>query len=430
MTEYKLSIIVPTYNLENEIEDTFNSVKNQTLGFDNIELIFVDDNSTDNTFKIIAEYSDAYENVEVFKTAVNSKFAGKPRNIGLEKSTSKYVLFLDGDDQLLVDSCEALLNNIIANDSDISIGAHINHYDNNVQEHLPPLYSGRNEVFENSKDINLLTITPAISAKLFSKKLLIKNNIRFAEGIPGQDLLFLTEVLLNSSKVNVLNNNYIYHRQIHNKSISLNPNENYVYGLINAYSLLCDLFEKFSIDVDVQLAILQRHLSFLSIQILRAYNNGKITTEEWIEIFNSRQYTDLMDKSLFKNNDEFGEFFKFLKERDYQTARTKINSIDLKFNIINDYSNLKNEINDLEKQNEIITNSNISLKKQNDRLTEQNNNLNNEFVDLKHAYDDIKAECEEITNSNNYLKEKNSNLKSELDEIKSSRLWKLKSKFN
>ena len=430
MIEYKLSIIVPTYNSENEIEDTFNSIKNQTLGFDDIELIFVDDNSTDSTFRIITEYSDAYENVKAFKTDANSKFAGKPRNIGLDKSTSKYVLFLDSDDRLLVNSCEILLNNITSNGADISIGAQINYYDNDVQEHIPPLYTGRNEIFENGNDMNLLSITPAISAKLFSKKLLITKKIRFAEGIPGQDLLFLTEVLLNSSKINVLNNNYIYYRQIHDKSVSLNPNEDYIYGLIKVYTLLCDLFEKFSIDIDVQLAILQRHLGFLSMQILRAYNNGKITTEEWIEIFNSRQYTDLTDKSLFKNNNEFGEFFKFLKERDYKTARTKINSIDLKFNTINDYSNLKNEINDLEKQNKIIANDNISLKKQNDRLTEQNNNLNNEFVDLKHAYEDIKVENEEMTNSNNYLKEENSNLKSELDEIKSSRIWKIKNKFN
>ena len=45
MSEYKLSIIIPTFNLENEIDNAFNSIKNQTIGFENIEVIFVDDNS-------------------------------------------------------------------------------------------------------------------------------------------------------------------------------------------------------------------------------------------------------------------------------------------------------------------------------------------------------------------------------------------------
>ena len=149
MSEYKLSIIVPTFNLENKVTLTFNSIKSQTIGFEDIEVIFVDDNSTDNTLKIIDGFSHDFENVKVFKTDENSGFAGKPRNVGLEKSTGEYVLFLDGDDQLLVDSCEILLKNIKSDNCDIAIGAHINRYDNGILEHIPPLALGGREVFEH-----------------------------------------------------------------------------------------------------------------------------------------------------------------------------------------------------------------------------------------------------------------------------------------
>lgn len=96
MSEYKLSIIVPTFNLEHILDKTFNSIKKQTLGYNNIELIFVDDCSSDNTYDILSKYDETYNNITVLKTDRNSGFAGKPRNIGLKNSNAEYVLFLDG----------------------------------------------------------------------------------------------------------------------------------------------------------------------------------------------------------------------------------------------------------------------------------------------------------------------------------------------
>ena len=58
--KFLISIIVPVFNSENYIHNTFNSIKNQSIGFENIELIFVDDYSTDNSRKIIKDYSNKY----------------------------------------------------------------------------------------------------------------------------------------------------------------------------------------------------------------------------------------------------------------------------------------------------------------------------------------------------------------------------------
>lgn len=137
MSDYKLSIIIPTFNLEKEIERTLDSVKSQTIGFENIEVIFVDDNSTDKTLNILNNYSDKYNNVKVISTDENSGYGGKPRNIGLKHSTADYVLFLDGDDHLLVNACEVLYDKIVYSYADIVIGGQINVFSDGVLEHNP-----------------------------------------------------------------------------------------------------------------------------------------------------------------------------------------------------------------------------------------------------------------------------------------------------
>lgn len=429
---YKLSIIIPTFNLENEINLAFDSIKSQTIGFENIEVIFVDDNSTDNTFKILTDYSNEYENVKVFKTDENSGFAGKPRNLGLEESTAEYVLFLDGDDQLLVDSCEVLLNN----KSDITIGSHINCYDNGVLEHNPALPLGRTEVFEAVNDANLLNITPAISAKLFKKELLVENNIKFAEGIPAQDLIFLLETILHSKKTTILNYHYIYFRNIHKNSVSYNITEKYLLGLIKSYTLIAELFEKYSIDHNFQELVFKKHIGFFTIQILRAYNLNKLTIEELNGIINSDSFKKLAEKEIFKGNPQFCEYFECMFDGKYNDAKAVMDNIKLNIEINNSYLNMKNQNedlnnrnNDLKNQNSDLNDRNNDLKNQNTTLTEQNNNVNNKLMELKKDMDNIDLKNKELAKSNEHLKSENSNLKTELDTIKSKKLWKLINKF-
>lgn len=423
MSNYKLSIIIPTFNLEKRIQDTFNSIKSQSIGFENIEVIFVDDNSTDNTFKTICDYSKTYENVKIFKTNENSGFAGKPRNIGLEKSTSEHILFLDGDDQLLIDSCDVLLKNITMNDADISIGAHINRYENGILEHITPLYIGNKEVFENTEDLQLLDITPAISAKLFKKELLIKNGITFATGIPGQDLIFLLESVLNSNKIAVMNNQYIYYRLIHNKSISYKINEKYLLGLIKAYSKICDIFQKHSVDINIQEMILKKHLGFLTSQISRAIYYDSLNNDEINNILNSDLFKELSEKDIFKNNQKFDLFFQNMSDGEYNKAKQAINNLKLNIDKNTNYLDFKNESNRLMDKLETI-------REHNTLLTEQNNNINNKYIDLEKEFNNIEKEVNELNKSNSNLIKENSMLTNELNEIKSSRLWKLKNIFD
>lgn len=403
MSEYKLTIVIPTYNSEKTIKNAFNSVKVQTIGFENIELIFVDDKSKDNTLTLLKSYENEYSNIKVFETDENSGFAGTPRNIGLKNSNSKYILFLDSDDELSIDACEVLFNEITQNSSDIVIGAFINQYSNFKKEHNPPLYSGNKELFNYSKDVNLLNITPAISAKLFKNELLIENNILFIEGAPAQDLAFLIEYMLNSNKISVLNNYYVYIRNVSENSVSMNVNKKYLYGLINTLNIVLNLFKNNNINSETQKIIFNKHLYFLTTQFMRFSNSEKFDESELNEILNSTTFKNFQNQDFFKDDENFEDYLNNLKNGKYEDNHILLKDMRKQFNnnSINDYSNLKNEIN--------------TLKNVNSALNRMLNESKNEINEL----------CEEKSN----LLNENENLKKEINEIKSTKIWKLKNKL-
>lgn len=437
MNEYKLSIIVPTFNLESIITKTYDSIRKQTLGFENIELIFVDDCSDDNTQNIISQYTKDNNNIKLFKTESNSGFGGKPRNIGMKNSTADYILFLDGDDQLLVDSCETLYNAIQKSDADIIIGGHINHYTNERLQHIPPLYFGKNEIFEDTINSNLFKIQPAIGAKLFKKKFLVNHNIKFPEEIAGEDLVFFLNSIINSNKINVLNNFYVYYRTIRNDSITFNYNEKYFYGLIKAYILVCELFEKHEINHNIQEMVLTEHLTFFTKHITKVNSSKRLEEEKINNIINSEQFKVLAKKEIFKNNPHFNEYFTNMITGQYNTQGLlrKISNnlnpeINNEYNFLKEYTTtLKTENQKLERCIKKQTEDNSKIFHENEQLSEKLALFSKLTMTFKNHFEEMKTLQNKVIHENNELLEENEKITEELNEIKSSLFWKLKNKF-
>ena len=78
---YKISVIIPIFNAEKYLSHTIETIIGQSLGFENIELILVDDKSTDNSSKIIQEYANKYDNIVAIFSEVNHGFPGFGRNV-------------------------------------------------------------------------------------------------------------------------------------------------------------------------------------------------------------------------------------------------------------------------------------------------------------------------------------------------------------
>lgn len=109
----KISVLIPTYNVEHYIEEAVTSILNQT--YRNIEVIVVDDCSTDNTFKILEKMSKDDKRLKVYRNSENKKIS-YTLNKALKFSTGTYIARMDGDDICIPDKLERQMNYLIEND--------------------------------------------------------------------------------------------------------------------------------------------------------------------------------------------------------------------------------------------------------------------------------------------------------------------------
>ena len=112
MNKYQITVVIATYNSGNYLNEFMESMKKQSIGFQNIEIIFVDDNSSDeNTLNLLKQLDKSYDNVCSVFLDVNSGFPGTGRNVGLNLSNSDYIIFCDHDDTYVENAFEVMLNN-------------------------------------------------------------------------------------------------------------------------------------------------------------------------------------------------------------------------------------------------------------------------------------------------------------------------------
>ncbi len=239
MSDYKLSVIVSTYNTGDYLNEFLDSMKSQSIGFENIEVIFVDDNSNDDyTLDLLKKFSNDYENVKVEFLDVNSGFPGTGRNTGLNLSTSDYVIFADHDDTYTENAFEVMCDKIADNDMLIS---NFNQVFTDKTIPFKSIYkdSGEIKVSDIDEDKNLLRVPAAIWTRLFRKSFLIENGISFLEGMLAEDVYVATYSCLKAKGIIYLNDFYSYNYKIRDskddKSTIHVRNRKYIEAILNGY---------------------------------------------------------------------------------------------------------------------------------------------------------------------------------------------------
>lgn len=239
MSDYKLSVIVSTYNTGDYLNEFLDSMKSQSIGFENIEVIFVDDNSNDEyTLDLLKKFNNDYENVKVEFLDVNSGFPGTGRNTGLNLSTSDYVIFSDHDDTYTDNAFEVMCDKIADNDMLIS---NFNQVFPDKTIPFKSIYkdSGEINVSDIDEDKNLLRVPAAIWTRLFRKSFLIENDISFLEGMLAEDVYVATYSCLKAEGIIYLNDFYSYNYKIRDskddKSTIHVRNRKYIEAILNGY---------------------------------------------------------------------------------------------------------------------------------------------------------------------------------------------------
>lgn len=174
----KISIIIPAYNVENYIERCISSILVQNIY--EIEIIVVNDGSTDNTLEKLLKIKDKDNRIKILNQA--NKGSIEARKLGLKKANGKYIMFVDADDWIEKDSLEKVYNNAIQNNSDIVLFNYYTSYDDRKIENI--IYK-KNKI-DNEDLIRLLLlekIEPTLWSMFIKREFIIKENIKFPNNI-------------------------------------------------------------------------------------------------------------------------------------------------------------------------------------------------------------------------------------------------------
>lgn len=209
----KVSVIVPVYNTGKYISKCLESLTNQTLK--DIEIICVNDGSTDNSLEILKAFADKDERIKII-TQENKK-QGAARNCGLQIATGEYIGYIDSDDWVDLNYFENLYNAAQKHNSDIAFCTVVRTgglKTTKKREHIicEHVATSLQEKFDNS---NVFT-NPCPTNKIYKKTLLKDNNIVYPEDIYYEDKIFVTKaVYYANSIVSVPETYYYYFRNPH-----------------------------------------------------------------------------------------------------------------------------------------------------------------------------------------------------------------------
>lgn len=209
----KVSVIVPVYNTEKYLKRCIDSLVGQT--YNDIEIILVDDKSTDNSLSIISAYQEKYpEKIKVLQTKTNSG-PSTARNLGIDIATGEYIGFVDSDDYIVPDYYESLVSACEETSADIA------RTDRKIVCcNIDLLFLRRNCQYDEFTVINpredsryLVTEPPGVTNKVIKRKLI--GNSKFPEGLKWEDYPFAMPLMVNANSIaNVPGKNYVYNMHL------------------------------------------------------------------------------------------------------------------------------------------------------------------------------------------------------------------------
>lgn len=293
-----ISIIIPVYNAEDNLRNCIQSVINQT--YTELEIIIINDGSTDESGFICKEYKDKYSNIIFIDQ--NNRGVSYSRNEGIEASSGEYITFVDSDDYIENNYIEVLYTNMKKYDTDLVIGSYRRVVDLEIQARTREYMCIEREwtIREFLKEISLFLNDMLVQGpcfKLFKANLIKDNKIIFSEDLDfGEDTLFIYNYLRYVKKI-YTTNQVIYNYVLNNiDTLSTKVRANKYEIFIKVYNELENLLKKFEVYTEKnekfinncicnQLIYLNRDLIKISKNERKVLINGQINNDKIIKSF-------------------------------------------------------------------------------------------------------------------------------------------------
>lgn len=198
--EYRASVIIPVYNRGHLVHIAFDSVRKQNMPFENLQIILVNDGSTDNSLEICQNYAEQYTNVLV----LNKQNGGlsSTRNYGIQHATGKYMFFLDDDDELAPDTILSVVDLFDKYYDEVDIFTYQICYYTDGKRHKNDHFRYRTLVESGIYDLNESPMIVQTTINVCVKNLL-ENNILFLEtpNFYMEDQAYNNEVVSRKMKI-------------------------------------------------------------------------------------------------------------------------------------------------------------------------------------------------------------------------------------
>lgn len=279
-----ISIIVPVYNVESWVKRCYQSLINQT--FDDYEIILVNDGSTDKSGSICKNLAE--NNKKTFYYEKENGGLSDARNFGLRKAKGDYILFVDSDDSINLDTCEQF-SRLITDELDIICGnAKVIDEKNSIttmqhKNQSNEILSGK-EVLKRELDSD--TMYMAAWLNLYRREYLVSNNLEFKKSRLHEDEEFTPRVFLKAEKV-IVSNIYFYNYYLREGSIS--KNKNMTKNAIDLFNSLHELEYLYQDIIDKDLkdkllnSLVDKYMNMIQIAKLIDKKNNDIIDYEFLK---------------------------------------------------------------------------------------------------------------------------------------------------
>lgn len=243
-----VSIIIPVYNVEMYLAECIESVLKQT--YQNLEILLIDDGSTDSSGKICDEYAQKDTRIKVIHKENGG--VSLARNVGLDLAQGEYITFIDSDDFVEKTYVEKMYNALIKNDSDLVFCRYANYINGKIEkvkENFPEklIVDNKDKKFIDfiSSFFNKKNKVMGSAWRILYKKELIANssfniNIKISE-----DLLFVLQTILTARRINFINDLLYFYRFNKNSAVH-SYKKNYLQGQLNLYYGIKEIFQQFT----------------------------------------------------------------------------------------------------------------------------------------------------------------------------------------
>lgn len=317
-----VSIVIPTYNVEKYISQCIESILQNE--YENIEILCIDDNSTDDTINILKKYCEIDKRIKIIYTGFSKNiFAGSCRNIGIDVAQGKYIYFCDADDYIrkdLISKCVVKMQTtgaqicIFYNYNDLNDGLTpaVDLVRSNKLKKILKFMNQHNKNIINIHELDgtICSVTAEPWTKFFRRDFIFRNKFRYQNIHNSNDFYFIKTVAYNATKITVIDDAlYFYRRNVVN-SVS-RYKSNYGSNILDSVQKL--LNETIDINktpiYDIQ-SMIYAQLKYYYNTVLLAYKNQ--SNYNYYALFKDFIYNN-NDKYQLLNNEKIYQLFTSIK---------------------------------------------------------------------------------------------------------------------